>query len=67
MYALYKVYTTVLAERLSKEIETKGLIPPNQTGFRRDGGDREYLQNYLVIGQLGEKKVRGDGGGFYRF
>lgn len=31
----YKVYTTILAERLGEEIEGKGLLLPSQTGFRR--------------------------------
>jgi len=30
---LYKVYVAVLAERLRAEVERKGIIPPNQTGF----------------------------------
>jgi len=36
MPTLYKVYTTVLAERLRVEVKGKGIIPPNQIGFRRD-------------------------------
>jgi len=34
MPTLYKEYTA-LAERLREEVERKGLIPPNQTGFRK--------------------------------
>jgi len=33
----------VLTERLRKEIEGKGLISPNQTGFRKDGNCGQYL------------------------
>ena len=33
----YKVYPSVLAERLRKEVEEKGMLPPSQAGFR--GGD----------------------------
>ena len=31
----YKVYASVLAERLRLEVEEKRLLPPSQTGFRR--------------------------------
>ncbi|XP_018375576.1 PREDICTED: uncharacterized protein LOC108769213 [Trachymyrmex cornetzi] len=50
MPTLYKVYTAVLAERLREEIEGKGMIPPNQTGFRKGLGtlDNIYVINYLV-------------------
>lgn len=34
MTSLYKVYAMVLAERLRKK-EENGIIPQNQTGFRR--------------------------------
>lgn len=36
---LYKVYPRVLAERLREKIEEKGIIPENQTGFRKGMGD----------------------------
>lgn len=46
----YKVYATVLAERLRREVEEKGMLPSNQTGFRRGIGtiDNIYVLNYLV-------------------
>lgn len=31
----YRIYTTILAERLREKIERKGLLPPSQTGFRK--------------------------------
>lgn len=34
----YKIYTSVLAERLTKEVEEKGILPPSQTGFRKGLG-----------------------------
>jgi len=57
MPTLYKIYTAVLAERLREEIEEKGLIPPNQTGFRRGMGtmDNIFVLNYLINRQI-EKK-----------
>ncbi|KAL6417803.1 hypothetical protein ACFW04_012524 [Cataglyphis niger] len=55
---LYKVYASVLAGRLSKEVEEKGLVPQNQTGFRRGLGtmDNIFVLNYLVNRQLSKKK-----------
>lgn len=45
MSSLYKIYATVLSERLRKEIEDKGIISPNQTGFtKRNGNHRHYLR-----------------------
>lgn len=35
MTALYKMYASVLSERLRREVEQKNIIPENQTGFRR--------------------------------
>jgi len=48
--SLYKIYAEVLAERLREEVEMKGLIPENQTGFRKGRGvmDNIYVLNYLV-------------------
>jgi len=58
MPTLYKVYTGVLAERLREEVEGKGIIPPNQTGFRKGMGsiDNIYVLNYLVNKRLERKK-----------
>ena len=54
MPSLYKVYTAVLAERLRKEVEEKGMIPPNQAGFRKGMGtvDNVYVLNYLINRQV---------------
>jgi len=54
---LYKVYVAVLAEKLREEMERKGIIPPNQTGFRKGMGtvDNIYVLNYLVNRQLGRE------------
>lgn len=38
MLTMYKIYTTALAERLSKETEEKIIIPHNETGFREGMG-----------------------------
>ncbi|XP_046142799.1 uncharacterized protein LOC123988066 [Osmia bicornis bicornis] len=59
MPTLYKIYAAVLTERLRKEVEEKGLLPPNQTGFRREMGtiDNIYTLNFLVNRQI--KKAKG--------
>lgn len=36
MSSLYKIYTATLAERLRENVEGKGLVPPNQAGFKKD-------------------------------
>lgn len=57
---LYKVYAKVLAERLRKEVEEKGIMPRYQTGFRKGLGtmDNIYVLNYLINRELGRKKGR---------
>ncbi|KAL6419347.1 hypothetical protein ACFW04_013926 [Cataglyphis niger] len=54
---LYKVYASVLANILNDE-EKKGLVPQNQTGFRKGLGtiDNIFILNYLVNRQLRKKK-----------
>jgi len=55
MPSLYKVYTAVLIKRLREEVERKGLIPPNQTDFRKGMRtlNNVYALNYLVNRQIG--------------
>ncbi|KAL6421353.1 hypothetical protein ACFW04_014690 [Cataglyphis niger] len=55
---LYKVCVSVLAGRFSDEVEEKGLVPQNQTGFRKGLGtmDNIFILNYLVNRQLSKKK-----------
>jgi len=57
MPTIYKIYAAVLAERLREDIEGKGMIPPNQTGFRRGMGtmDNVYVLNYIINRQIGKK------------
>ena len=56
----YKVYASVLAERLRTEVEGKGLMPPSQTGFRRGVRciDNIYVLNYLANRQVVRKGRR---------
>lgn len=48
MPTLYKVYASVLAERIRKE--SKGIIPQNQTGFRKkmETMNNIYILNFLI-------------------
>lgn len=48
--SLYKVYVSILKERLREEVEVKKIIPDNQTGFRKGMGtlDNVYVLIYLV-------------------
>jgi len=57
MSTLYKIYATVLAERLREEVEGKGIISPNQTGFRKGMGtiDNIYILNMLINRQINQK------------
>ena len=54
----YKIYAEVLRRRLEEQLEEKGCIPHNQTGFRKGLGtiDNIYTLNYLVNRNLGRKK-----------
>jgi len=58
MSSLYKIYTTILMERLRKEVKGKGIIPSNQAEFRKGMGtmDQIYILNYLINRQLGKEK-----------
>ena len=54
----YKIYASVLAERLRLEVEEKMILPPSQAGFRRGVGcvDHIYTLNYLINRQVGRKE-----------
>lgn len=54
----YKVYTTLLAERLRDEVEEKEILPSIQTDFRRGMStiDNIYVVNYLNNRQI-EKRM----------
>lgn len=54
----YKVYAAVLAERLREEVESKGILPPSQAGFRRGMGtmDQIYVLNFLINKRVAERK-----------
>lgn len=56
MSTLYKVYATVLAGRVKKELEEKQSIPHNQTGFRKGIIDNIYVLNYLINKRVEKKK-----------
>ncbi|XP_011883686.1 PREDICTED: RNA-directed DNA polymerase from mobile element jockey-like, partial [Vollenhovia emeryi] len=57
MPTLYKIYASVLADRLRDEIKEKEILSPTQTGFRKGMGtiDSVYVLNYLINRQLKRK------------
>lgn len=59
MSTLYKIYTSVLMERVKEELEGKEIIPDNQTRFRKRMGvmDNIYVLNYLINKKLKAKKT----------
>ena len=56
----YKIYVEVLRQRLEDQLEEKGSLPHNQTGFRKGMGtvDNIYVLNYLVNRNLSQKKEK---------
>lgn len=57
MPSLYKIYASVLAERLRVETEEKSISPHNQTDFRKGMGmmDNVCILNYVINRQLAQK------------
>lgn len=60
MPSAYKVYATVLAERLREEVERGRVIPQSQAGSRKGMGtiDNIYVLNYLINRQIHMKGGR---------
>jgi len=58
MTSAYKIYVTILAGRIREEVEEKGIMPANQTGFRRGMGtlDNIFTLNYLINKYLAKRK-----------
>jgi len=54
----YKIYTTILAGRIRKEMEEKKVLPPSQAGFRKGMGtvDHIYVLNYLINKKVEERR-----------
>lgn len=56
----YKVYATVLTERLREEVEEKRILLPSQTGFREGMGTMDniymYVLNYGINKRMAERK-----------
>ncbi|XP_044597488.1 uncharacterized protein LOC123274054 [Cotesia glomerata] len=58
MQTAYKVYVGILEKRLKVEVESKGLLPDSQAGFRERRGtiDNIYALNYLINREVGKDK-----------
>lgn len=54
MPTLYKIYVAILTEKLRAEVEGKGILQRNQTGFRMGMGtiDNIYVLNYIMNKQI---------------
>lgn len=54
----YKIYISILAERVREEVERKAILPSNQTGFRKRMGtiNNIYILTYLINRQVERKK-----------
>ncbi|XP_043271213.1 golgin subfamily A member 6-like protein 1 [Venturia canescens] len=54
----YKVCVGMLAERLRKEVEEKGMMPCSQAGFREGMGtmDNVYVLNYMINREITERR-----------
>lgn len=50
---IYKLYASILAERLGKEVEDKNILPETQAGFRkgRSTMDNIYILNHEFKGR----------------
>ena len=58
MDTMYKVYASVIAERLDREMEAGQMIPENQTGFRRGRGtlDNVYILTFIINNGIAKRK-----------
>jgi hypothetical protein len=56
----YKLYASVLSERMKREIEEKGVLPDSQAGFKRGRGT---VDNTYILDHLARNELRKKGGG----
>lgn len=58
MPPLYKVYVSILADRLREEVEERRLLAESQLDFRKGRGtlDAVYVMNYFVNRQVSRKQ-----------
>jgi hypothetical protein len=56
----YKLYASVLSERMKREIEEKGVLPDSQAGFRKGRGT---VDNVYILDHLARNELRKKGGG----
>lgn len=62
MQTAYKVYATLLTERLREEVKEKRILLPSQTGFREGMGTMDNICTELRDKQEGGRKERKNGG-----
>lgn len=58
--AAYKIYVIVLANWSREKVESKIILSPCQTGFRKGMGtiDQTYVLNYLINRKVAEEKEK---------
>lgn len=58
----YKIYATILEDKLTKEIEEQNILPDTQAGFRKG---RSTIDNIYILNQAIEKELKKDKGKIY--
>lgn len=53
----YKVYTAILADRLEKEVEEKGIVPEWRAGFKKRKGMMDDIYTVMRRELQGRKRV----------
>lgn len=58
MPSLYKIYVSIVVDRVERKVKEGGLVPQNQMGFKKGMRtlDNIYVLNYLINKQLNKKK-----------
>ena len=59
---LYKIYATIINNRLKKEIEEKKMLPDTQSGFRKERGT---IDNIYILKHAIDKEISQQGGKVY--
>jgi hypothetical protein len=58
----YKLYASILSEKVKREIEEKGVVPDSQAGFRKGRGT---MNNVYILDHLTKNGLKRKGGRMY--
>lgn len=64
MCTAYKLYASILAERLGKEVEDKNILSETQAGF---GKERSTMDNIYILNHVIQREIRRKGGRIFGF